>query len=515
MRNVARLFGSVIVCAAVVAAALFANPSGLFAADEPALNQPPKGFVALFNGKDLDGWKGLVADPIKRAKMSPEELAEAQKKADDSMRAHWSVENGILVFNGKGESLCTAKDYADFEMLVDWKIRELGDSGIYLRGSPQVQIWDPVKWPEGSGGLYNNKKYPSKPLLNADNPIGQWNSFRIRMVDDTVSVWLNGTLVVDNVVLENYWDRSRPIFPTGQIELQNHGNRLEFRNIYLKELTKLEEVEKMTAALPKEARVKPKQPRKVLIFNRCTGFVHSAIPIGARAIKTLGRTTGAFEAEITDNPAVFDAGRLREFDAIVFNNSTGDWLLYDKEAWKKMSPEEQKEAKIVADRRRKNILEFVESGRGIVGVHAATDSQYDWPEFGRLIGGYFDGHPWNEKVTVKIDDPEHPLCKVFAGKSFTVKDEIYQFRDPYSRKASRVLLSIDPAGTDMNKGKKMKRTDGDYAVAWVRQAGKGRVFYNSLGHVHDVFCNPLILAFYLDGIQYALGDLEADATPKP
>ncbi|HEV3137227.1 MAG TPA: DUF1080 domain-containing protein [Pirellulales bacterium] len=210
----------------------------------PALaldNTPPPGYVALFNGKNLDGWKGLVADPPKRAKMSAEELAAEQAKADQSMRAHWKVEDGALVFDGKGQSLCTAKDYADFELLVDWKILKDGDSGIYLRGSPQVQIWDPdLKTADGtgSGGLYNNQKNPSKPSANADKPVGEWNTFRIRMVGDKVTVYLNGVLVVDNVVMENYWERAKPIYPSGQIELQNHGNTLYFKNVYLKEIGK-------------------------------------------------------------------------------------------------------------------------------------------------------------------------------------------------------------------------------------------------------------------------------------
>ena len=198
--------------------------------------QPPQGFAPLFNGKDLSGWKGLVGNPETRAKMSPEQLAAEQAKADEAMRANWKAEDGIIVFDGKGDSLCTAKDYANFELLVDWKILPEGDSGIYLRGSPQVQIWDTAKWPEGSGGLYNNKKNPSKPLKCADKPIGEWNTFRIKMIGDRVSVWLNGQLVVDNVVMENYWDYSKPIYPSGQIELQNHGNTLYFRNIYIKEL---------------------------------------------------------------------------------------------------------------------------------------------------------------------------------------------------------------------------------------------------------------------------------------
>jgi hypothetical protein len=199
-------------------------------------NVPPDGFVALFNGQDLAGWKGLVASPPARAKMTPDQLAEAQKKADEQMCAHWKVEDGALVFDGKGQSLCTAKDYGDFELLVDWKILPNGDSGIYLRGSPQVQIWDSKSRTEGSGGLYNNQKNPSKPSKCADKPVGEWNTFRIKMVGEKVWVWLNGELVVDNVTLENYWERDKPIYPTGQIELQNHGNTLWFKNVYIREI---------------------------------------------------------------------------------------------------------------------------------------------------------------------------------------------------------------------------------------------------------------------------------------
>jgi hypothetical protein len=198
-------------------------------------NTPPNGFVALFNGKDLTGWKGLVADPPTRAKMSPRQLARAQEAADKLTRAHWKVDNGVLVYDGQANSLCTAKDYGDFEMYVDWKIGAGGDSGIYLRGSPQVQIWDNRV---GSGGLYNNQKAgnPHDPLKVADKPIGQWNTFRIKMVGEKVWVWLNNELVVDGVTLENYWERDKPIYPTGQIELQHHGSHLWFKNIYLREI---------------------------------------------------------------------------------------------------------------------------------------------------------------------------------------------------------------------------------------------------------------------------------------
>jgi hypothetical protein len=215
-------------------------------AEAKELNQPPKGFVALFNGRDLTGWKGLVGSPKSRRAMSREELAKAQAKADEDMRAHWKVVNGALCFDGKGHSLCTAKDYGDFEMFVDWKIEAGGDSGIYLRGSPQVQIWDWQNTDVGSGGLYNNKKGPSKPLKRADKLTGQWNTFRIIMIGELVTVYLNDVLVVDNVVMENYWERDKPIYPVGQIELQSHGSYLYFRNIFIREIPREKSKNKLT-----------------------------------------------------------------------------------------------------------------------------------------------------------------------------------------------------------------------------------------------------------------------------
>jgi hypothetical protein len=209
-------------------------------------NTPPAGFKALFDGKSLKGWKGVTPPPADspavRAKMSPAELSAAQEKANQQMRDHWKIENGALVYDGKGFSLATDKDYADFEMYVDWKIEKEGDSGIYLRGAPQVQIWDPDNHPgrpgEGSGGLYNNQKNPAGPSKRADKPIGEWNRFHILMQGENVTIFLNDQLVVLNVPLENYWERDKPIYPSGQIELQHHGSKLEFKNIYLRELPK-------------------------------------------------------------------------------------------------------------------------------------------------------------------------------------------------------------------------------------------------------------------------------------
>lgn len=197
-------------------------------------------YVAIFNGKDLSGWKGLVGNPISRGKMDAATLAREQEKADQAMREGWSVKDGLLVFNGHGDNLATVKKYRDIDMYIDWKITKDGDAGIYLRGTPQVQIWDTARRDVGaqvgSGGLYNNEKNPSKPLVVADNAIGEWNQFRIRMEGDMVTVYLNGELVADKVPLENYWDRKLPLFTEEQIELQAHGTYVAYRDIYVKEL---------------------------------------------------------------------------------------------------------------------------------------------------------------------------------------------------------------------------------------------------------------------------------------
>jgi len=175
--------------------------------------------------------------------MPAAELATAQAAADEKMRAHWKVVDGVLEFDGKGDSLCTTQDYGDFELFVDWKILAGGDSGIYLRGSPQIQIWDTnheayfVHGAEkGSGAFWNNAKNPRFPLTKADKPVGEWNTFFIRMVGERATILLNGKTVTDNVVLENLWERDKPIYRTGQIELQNHGNNLWFRNISIREI---------------------------------------------------------------------------------------------------------------------------------------------------------------------------------------------------------------------------------------------------------------------------------------
>lgn len=211
-----------------------------------AENKTQASFVPIFNGKDLTGWKGLVGNPVSRSKMTKKELENAQKEADAKAQKNWVVENGELLFTGQGDNLCTTKQYGDFEMLVDWKLYPGSepDAGIYLRGAPQVQIWDisrvNVGAQVGSGGLYNNTVNERNPSKVADEKLGEWNTFRIKMIGDRVTVWLNGELVVNNVIMENYWDRNLPIPAMEQIELQAHGSKVAYRDIYIREIPRPE-----------------------------------------------------------------------------------------------------------------------------------------------------------------------------------------------------------------------------------------------------------------------------------
>lgn len=220
--------------------------------------QVPLGFTALFNGVNLAGWRGgETHDPRVLASMSPADRDAQLAKWNASLVAlkngqpHWRVEGGELINDGEGGYATTVKDYGDFELLLDWKITAGTDSGIYLRGVPQIQIWDSNMpdpkghgYAKGSGGLWNNdKKSPGRdPLVKADRPIGEWNHFRVLMVGSRVSVWLNGALVVDHAILENYYDakkpveKRRPILARGPIQLQTHGGETRWRNIVLREI---------------------------------------------------------------------------------------------------------------------------------------------------------------------------------------------------------------------------------------------------------------------------------------
>jgi len=216
--------------------------------DSPAaeLDEPPAGFTAVFNGRDLAGFRGgSTFDPRKLAAMSEEDRAAQIAKWTETMRAHWRVENGELINDGQGDYATTEKDYGDIELLVDYKTVPLGDSGVYLRGCPQVQIWDSTETAKfslgadkGSGGLWNNSPgAPGKdPLVLADKPFGEWNHLHVVMVGARVSVWLNDKLVVDHAILENYYDRKTSVPRIGPLELQTHGGEIRWRNFFVREI---------------------------------------------------------------------------------------------------------------------------------------------------------------------------------------------------------------------------------------------------------------------------------------
>lgn len=256
---------------------------------------------------------------------------------------------------------------------------------------------------------------------------------------------------------------------------------------------------------------KPAKPRKMLVYAVTRGFRHKSIPTGKVAMQMLGEKTGAFEAVISDDMSHFEPGKIDQFDAVCFLNTTQDVFKPAKEEWNKMNPDQRKAALEKEKLLQQSLLDFLKSGKGFVGIHSATDTYYSWSEYGEMIGGYFDGHPWNAGTPVSImvekGQEQHACCAHLEGKNLNFKEEIYQFKAPYDPDKLHILLRLDPEQTDLSKG---KRADKDYGVSWIKHHGQGRVFYSSLGHNDHIYTNPKVLQHYLKGIQWALGDLEAE-----
>lgn len=262
-------------------------------------------------------------------------------------------------------------------------------------------------------------------------------------------------------------------------------------------------IEKVKQALPDKAPAQPKEKRKILIFSKTAGFRHGSIAIGAKAIILMGDQTGAYTAHHTEDEAFFEPEKLKTFDAVFMLNTTGDCL--------KPKGGDPKEGQAREELLKKSLADFVAGGKGLIGVHSATDTYHRWKEYNQMMGGTFAGHPWHTKVPVKNLEPKNPVNAAFNGADFDITDEIYQFRADTALPTDRkFLLSLDTQKMDVSKG---NRKDGLYPVSWVGTFGKGRTFYCSLGHREEIFWNPVILKHYLAGIQYALGDLEADANP--
>jgi type 1 glutamine amidotransferase len=282
-------------------------------------------------------------------------------------------------------------------------------------------------------------------------------------------------------------------------------SRLRRAGAQTQRLSQAEQKQKIEAALPAKAFVKPRQPRRLLIFDLNVNYGgHASIPTANQAFTLMGAKTGAFETEVSKDPAVFAPGSLKRFDAVFFNNTVGN--LFEDPAL------------------RQSLVEFVYSGGGLMGVHGTSvafmkwpGAIEDWPEFGIMLGARGANHKTNdEHVFIKVEDPAHPITQPFGG-DFDYRDEFFRVHEPYSRDRVRVLLSIDTAKTDMTQQPsygKVIRADNDYALAWVRQYGRGRVFYCGFAHHPSVFWDPKQLQFYLAATQFALGDLPAPTTPS-
>ena len=267
------------------------------------------------------------------------------------------------------------------------------------------------------------------------------------------------------------------------------------------------ERERSEAAIPAKAAIAPRKARRLLIFDLNVGYGgHPSARTANAAFTLMGKKTGAFDTVVSRDPAVFKPDSLRQFDAVFLNNTVGN--LFEDPAL------------------RQSLVEFVYGGGGLLGVHGTSvaftrwteGAREDWPEFGIMLGGRGANHrAADEQVFIKLDDPDHPLNRPFGGQGFEYRSEFFRVHEPYSRQRDRVLLGIDTQKTDMNQGPaygNLVRPDNDYALAWVRQYGRGRVFYCTIAHAPSVFWDRRMLEFYLGAVQFALGDLAAPATPS-
>jgi uncharacterized protein len=276
-------------------------------------------------------------------------------------------------------------------------------------------------------------------------------------------------------------------------------------------------IEKVSSAIPDYPQVKPKQPRKLLIFSKTSGFRHNSIDaIGAKALIMMGEKTGAFTAFHTESEAAFEPDILKNFDAVLMLNTTSQ---PSKGMGDPIDPFRAKgdnsdTAKKREEMLKKSLADFVSSGKGLIGIHAACDTYHTWKEYNEMMGGAFVAHPWtaNSKVVIKNVEPNNPVNAGFGGNGFEITDEIYVFRaDTALPTERRYLLTLDETKMDTKKG---NRKDGLYPISWISTFGKGHTFYCSLGHNDHIYYNPAVLKHYLAGIQFAMGDLDADATPS-
>ena len=419
--------------------------------------------VSLFDGKTLDGWKG---------------------KAD-----LWSVKDGAIVGSSGPKGirsntfLVSEKSYANYILKLKFRFNGKGNSGIQFRsklvGNPEDYVISGYQADIGKGyhgSLYDEKRRGMlhaakndwaklfKRFLHLDGK--RWNDYEIRAIGNDITLSLNG------LVTTRYTEKDGKIARSGVLALQLHGGpamEISFKDIRIQEI----------------------QPKKILFVTHSAGFRHGSIPTAHKVLTRVGLDSGYFEVTATNDTDQINPEGLKKYDGVAFY-TTGD-----------------KNQFRLSEANRDYFINWVKEGHAFAGFHSATDTYKDWQPYWDMIGGSFDGHPWHEDVTLDVEDPSHPSA-LHLDTQWTIKDEIYQMKN-YNRDRIHVILSMNPKSV---KGKG-KRKDGDYAVAWCRAFGKGKVFYTSLGHRDDVWTNPVYQQHIEGGVLYALGipGYEADERP--
>jgi hypothetical protein len=420
----------------------------------------PGDFAPVFNGADLTGW-------------TPRGKAE------------WTVEDGVLIGrNGPGH-LFNKTIYSDLEMRAQVRVNTKGNSGFYFRTIPAPA--DPESWPTGyeaqvdqhdpknsTGCIYDRawSKDVSSPITR-DNA---WFDYRVRAVGDHIQTWINGRPMVDMHLAD---------FDKGMIVLQSHhqGNEVQWRDIQVRDLA--------SAGQPAAA---AKHAVRLFYCTHSAEFRHDVLPESRQVIQALGDTLDWLDVTTSDDIADLTPERLRETDAVIVF-TTG------------MLP---------MGGMRDGLIEWVNAGGALIGVHSATDTFKDFPPYVQMIGGTFDGHPWNEEVTIAINDPAHPAMRPLLSSSkstnsagqatFTIADEIYQFRN--LNMDMHVLMSLDRSNPKVE-------AERSYPLAWTREPGKGRVFYTALGHRPEVWHDPRFIDHLLAGIRWATDQHAAEPSATP
>ena len=409
---------------------------------------------------------------------NPQSLLEALKGRSNRIGAAGDVTNWIEAGIKPADALAQLKD-----RLLVVNLRELGVASLsaFLREIDRLELKPTLITVDGSGAADTFVDL-SRSLERFDKALQPIMGERVDQISRTTpSLHIDPSMPADE---------QRKMEAQMATDLARYG------------FTPAEEKQRIDAALPQRAPAKPRKPRRLLVLDLCVGYSgHIASRFWVNyALDAMGKRTGAYEAVFSNDLDNLKYGKINQFDAVYLNNTVGQ---------------------IFADQAvRDGLSRFVREGGGLAGNHGAGYASLDWKEFGDMLGTVHGVHRENtEKAMVRVDDPSSPLTASFHGQEFLYMDEYFRFPvGPYSREKLHVLLSMDVAKTDMNQGlpcsRPCSRPDNDYAISWIHNHGKGRVFYCGLGHQPTLFATPSLAAYFLAGVQFILGDLDADTTPS-